>query len=171
MDKKEKINAVRPRFLIETHLSVDEIEELLKSELKRQNYPCYGSVAYGYSVIKISKKMQHFWSPQLSLSMELEGDKTSIRGLYGPKPSVWTMFMFLYTILGFSTLITAMVGLAKLSLEKPAEILWLVPIGLLLILVTYIASANGKKIGKNHLQILHHFFEKATNLKAIDNIG
>ena len=171
MKNAEKIRAVRPRFLIETKLTIAEIEELLKAELKKQNYPCYGSVAYGYSVIKISKKMQHFWSPQLSLSMEQEVEKTTIRGLYGPKPSVWTMIMFLYAILGFSTLIVTMVGLTKLSLEKPAEILWFAPIGLLLILLTYIASTNGKKLGKDHLQILHHFFEKATNLKAIDQIN
>ena len=102
--------------------------------------------------------------------MEQEGSETTVRGLYGPKPSVWTMFIFLYSIIGFSTLIVSMVGLTRYSLDKPSEILWLVPVGLLLIVGIYFASAAGKKIGKEQLQILHHFFESATNLKVNDDL-
>lgn len=159
---------IRPRFLISTDLSIEELEELLKRAIKRQTHPCYGSVSYGYAVIKISKKLQHFWSPQLSISMEQEGSKTTVRGLYGPKPSVWTMFIFFYSIIGFSTLIVLMVGLTRYSLDKPIEIIWLVPVGLLLIVGIYFGSAAVKKIGKEQLQILHHFFESATNLKVDD---
>jgi len=167
---KDPAIVIRPRFLISTDLSIEELENLLKSEIKRQTYPCYGSVSYGYAVIKISKKLQHFWSPQLSISMEQEGSETTVRGLYGPKPSVWTMFIFFYSIIGFSTLIVAMVGLTRYSLDKPSEILWLVPVGLLLIIGVYFGSAAGKKIGKEQLQILHHFFESATNLKVNDHL-
>ena len=168
----EKDNAivVRPRFIISTDLPIGKLEELLKAELGKQTYPCYGSIAYGYAVIKISKKLQHFWSPQLSISMEQEGSKTTIRGLYGPKPSVWTMFIFFYSIIGFSTLIVSMIGLTRLTLEKPSEILWLAPVGILLLIGTYFGSTTGKKIGKDQLQILHHFFEDATNLKVDDKL-
>jgi hypothetical protein len=172
--KKEDPNkaiVVRPRFLISTKESIESLELKLKDELKKQNYPCYGSVAYGYAVIKISKKMQHFWSPQLGITMEQEGDETIVRGLYGPKPSVWTMLMFFYSILGFCALILSMVGFTRMSLDKPAEILWWVPVCLLVILVIYFASVNGKRIGKEQLYILHHFFQSATGLKANDQIA
>lgn len=168
--EKDNVIVVRPRFLIRTDLSIGKLEELLKAELKKQNYPCYGSIAYGYAVIKISKKLQHFWSPQLSISMEQEESTTIVRGLYGPKPSVWTMFIFFYSIIGFSTLIVAMVGLTRLSLEKSSEILWLAPVGILLLALIYLGSTTGKKIGKDQLQILHQFFENATSLKVDDQL-
>ena len=59
-----------------------------------------------------------------------------------------------------------MVGLTRYSLDKPIEIIWLVPVGVLLIVGIYFGSAAGKKIGQEQLQILHHFFESATNLKV-----
>lgn len=112
------------------------------------------------------KTEQHFWSPQLTVTVEEIENKTEIRGLYGPKPSVWTMFVFFYCIMGFLALISAMVGFANLSLEKPAGILWLSPIFLVLFFSIYLVSNFGQKLGKDQLVILHNFFEKALDIKV-----
>jgi hypothetical protein len=47
--------------------------------------------------LKIPKTQQHFWSPQLHLKV-LETSQTSctIKGVFGPSPKVWTLFMFFH---------------------------------------------------------------------------
>ncbi|MDC1451284.1 hypothetical protein N8371_02550 [Vicingaceae bacterium] len=117
-------------------------------------------------MIHILKQDQHFWFPQLTVTVEEVEGITEIRGLFGPKPSVWTMFIFFYCIVGFLTIISTMVGLSNLSLDKPAGILWLTPVLILLFLSIYLVSNFGKKLGKDQLVILHNFFEKALNIKV-----
>ena len=49
--------------------------------------------------IRFPKQEQHFWSPQLHLEINEEGEeKSTVNGLFGPKPNVWTMFMFFHFI-------------------------------------------------------------------------
>ena len=47
--------------------------------------------------IKFPKDKQHFWSPQLHLEINKVDDNSStLHGLFGPNPTVWTLFMFLH---------------------------------------------------------------------------
>lgn len=156
---------LRPRFRFISKYSVEEIEQQLRATLLSQLYPCTGSVRHGFATINISKQDQHFWSPQLTISIEETEEGTSVRGLYGPKPSVWTLFIFFYTLIGFGAIISAMIGFSNLSLDKAAGILWLSPILLLLFLSLFGVSRMGKKLGKEQMQILHLFIETACKQK------
>ena len=53
--------------------------------------------------IKYPKEKQHFWSPQLHLEIDkVDDNKSLLHGLFGPNPTVWTMFMFLhFMVAGF----------------------------------------------------------------------
>lgn len=47
--------------------------------------------------IRKSEKNRPFWSPQLQIEItEIEEHSSSISGLVGPNPTVWTLFMFLH---------------------------------------------------------------------------
>ena len=51
--------------------------------------------------IKLPKREQHFWSPQLHLEITEKDENTcSLHGFFGPNPTVWTMFMFLHVAVG-----------------------------------------------------------------------
>ncbi len=166
----EKIIHIRPRFHVQVENSVEEVQQLVSTTIKSHEFPCTGSIKHGFGTINIIKEEQHFWSPQLTVTVEEVDGKTEIRGLYGPKPSVWTMFIFFYCILGFLTIISAMVGFSNLSLDKPAGILWLTPVFMILFLSIYLVSNFGKSIGKNQLIVLHNFFESSLGLKIEDHI-
>ena len=166
----DKIIHIRPRFHLQVNNSIEEVQQLVSITIKSNEFPCTGSVKHGFGVINILKQDQHFWSPQLTVTVEEVEGNTEIRGLYGPRPSVWTMFIFFYCIVGFSTIISAMVGFSNLSLDKPAGILWLTPVFILLFFSIYLVSNFGKKLGKDQLVILHNFFEKSLNIKVEDLI-
>lgn len=155
---------IRPRFEIETEHSVQEVSTKIKEGLKREDAPCKGRIKHGHGAFYLPMEEQHYWSPQLSFTLEELGEGSLLRGVYGPRPGVWTMFVFFYAAIGFITMIILIVGLSYWTLDKPAYILWLVPFLLLIFLSLYLVSHFGQKMGRDQMIILHHFMEDCTGL-------
>lgn len=94
----ENLNEVvlRPRFKIELnrlHTSVLEAFEAKRLDQKQ----FIVSRVDDHVFIKLPKAQQQFWSPQLHLEInDLENNKSQLYGLFGPNPTVWTLFMFLH---------------------------------------------------------------------------
>ena len=156
---------VRPRFQIETSMSADEILTKIKSGLSSPNASCRGEINHGYATLFLPPEEQHYWSPQLSLNMEELEEGTLLRGLYGPRPGVWTMFVFFYAIIAFAIVIIGVIGLSNLSLDESGAILWGVPILLLIFLTLYLVAYTGQKMARGQMNILHDFLEESTGLK------
>lgn len=154
-------HGIRPRFKFIIDDSVENISNKINNYIKHPDSPCIGKVVYGHAVLEVPKKDQHYWSPQLSLSIHEneDGEGTMIRGLYGPRPTVWTMFIFFYTAIGFASLIISIVGFSRMSLGKPSAILWFLPVLILIFLTLYLVANYGKKMGHDQMEILHHFVE------------
>lgn len=111
--------------------------------------------------IKFPKKEQHFWSPQLHLEINKEGeDEAMVHGLFGPNPTVWTMFMFFHFIVaglffgfGIWAYTNATLGntyVMQLCLALFMVVLWF---------VLYIAGRLGKAKGKPEMYKLHGFMK------------
>jgi hypothetical protein len=158
------IHQVRPRFRVETKISMSELTDRINTALKSGSAPCRGFVKNGHGRLTIPPQDQHYWSPQLSLSMEEEDGTTIIRGLYGPRPTVWTMFVFFYAAIGFAILIISLIGASYVTLEKSASILWAVPILVVVFLSLYLVAYSGKKLGYDQIVTLHGFIEECTGL-------
>jgi len=155
---------VRPRFKVHTTHSIDQLVDQIQSKLKQENASCLGQVHVMGGTLSVPLEQQHYWSPQLSLSFEETESGTILRGLYGPRPSVWGMFVFFYSIIGVGTLIAATIGFSMLSLGKPSPILWAVPVLVLIFLSLFLVSYSGQKVGKKQMIILHRFLEESTGL-------
>ena len=156
---------VRPRFQIETSYPVDEVAEMIKSALEKEDATCHGSIRHGFATLYLPAEEQHYWSPQLTLTLEETDAGSLLRGLYGPRPAVWTMFVFFYALIGFIILIVGILGLSYLTLDKPAGILWLIPVLVLIFLTLYLVAFFGQKLGHNQMVTLHTFVEESTGLR------
>lgn len=126
-----------------------------------------GLVSENYAVIKIPPTERHYWSPQLTLTIEPYGHKKVIfvRGLYGPKPSVWAAFFMSYAALGVISLFVGVYGLSQIMLEKPAPILWVIPALGGVALILYLIAQAGQKVGAEQMFRIHHFYEELFNDK------
>lgn len=149
---------IRPRFQVEISHSVEEIEAVIQSHLAQDTAPCLGRVQHGHGTITLPIEEQHYWSPQLSLSIEETDEGSLVRGVYGPRPSVWTMFVFFYALIGFAAMMVAIIGFSYYSLGKTeGKILWLLPVLVLGFLTLYLVSYFGQKLGREQISTLHHF--------------
>lgn len=119
------------------------------------------SIRHDHILISIRPEFLHFWSPQLDITCEATEAGTEIRGLYGPDPHVWTLFLFGYGAIAILATFAAIVGITLYSLDMPAWILWSLPAIAALALGMYIASQLGQKLGAAQTFELHHFLEGA----------
>jgi len=92
---------------------------------------------------------------------KVDENKTIVRGLVGPRHTLWATFMVLYTfgLAGFT--ICAVIGGAMLSIGKSGMLLYISPIFLLIFIGTYVAGRIGRKIGEDQTKIIHDFVMEA----------
>tara|TARA_R110000868_G_scaffold304437_9_gene565116 strand:+ start:26567 stop:27088 length:522 start_codon:yes stop_codon:yes gene_type:complete len=155
-----KFRRIRPRVRFESELNSEQFLEVIKERLSITSDKFEGQILPGYATFYPLQKDQHFWSPQLTLSIEETESGSLIRGLYGPKPSVWTMFMFFYSFIGFITMIAIMISLSYWSLGHESLIFWSVPALILLFLSLYLVAYIGQKFGHKQMVYLHKFLEE-----------
>ena len=151
---------LRPRFRQTVPL---EMEEILKRCTTAKNAPdagCRTSIIDHHIILRRPPGERHYWSPQLSLELEAQREGTLIRGLYGPKPAVWTMFMFFYSAVGFFTLMGLMYGLSQTMISQPPWALWTFPTGVLIILVIYLIARTGRNMGRDQMHTLHQYYNE-----------
>lgn len=156
---------VRPRFKVALSKSPDLVKNCLQSELSQAEKNVYGTVIDGHATIHLPKSDQHYWSPQLTLSFEPIAQGTLLRGMYSPRPEVWTMFVLFYAIIGFAALIISVVGYSRWSIGQSAAIVWVVPVLLGVFLTLYLVSFFGQKMGRKQIVDLHTFVERALDVK------
>ena len=109
--------------------------------------------------IRLPKHKQHFWSPQLHLEVnELDNQSSMLHGLFGPNPTVWTLFMFVHFFVAGMFIAFGIWSYTNWKLEKPYGI----PLGLMILMIfvwigLYVAGRMGRSIGKPEMHQLHDF--------------
>ena len=90
-------------------------------------------------------------------------DDTILRGHYGPSPTVWTLYVFIYAILGLLILIATVIGFANMSIGNSGMILIVVPFLLISFLSFYFTSHYGQKKASHQIEELETFFNECLN--------
>jgi len=158
---------IRPRFRQEINASFEEIQERIKKALEKQEKP-YATVFLPNQItLRIPPEDRHFWSPQLSITLEQQEQGTLVRGLYGPNPSIWALFFFAYASLAIIILFAGMVVLSQISLGMEAPLWWAIPVCAALILIIYLIAQTGQKLGAQEMFDLHHFYENTLGEKVM----
>ena len=155
---------VRPRFQVLSSDEPEVVEGKIRQGLEMEAAPCQGKVHSGYVSLYFPFEEQHYWSPRLTVSIEEQEEGSLLRGLYGPRPAVWTMFVFFYSVIAFALVVVSIIGFSSRSLGNPAPILWLVPVLIIAFLSLYLVAYFGQQKGHDEMMVLHTFLEKSTGL-------
>ncbi len=157
---------IRPRFRITTDLSIAEVQQTIHNKLNEEGSPCIGVIVPGFITLKIPSRQRHFWSPQLTLHIEKEDDKTLIRGLYGPNPTVWAIFTLGFGATAILGLFALVLGLSQITLNYNPWAIWLLPGLGIVAIILYLASQTGQKLGVEQTFEIHHFFQESLGVKV-----
>ncbi len=157
---------LRPRYRYRSRLSAKQIREkiigALKDEGRNTRNIQQRSTAH-HLILSYPKEHKHFWSPILDINLEPRPDNTSlVRVLIGPEPSIWTMFMFFYTLGGLAIIMGMIFGFSQYMLGKGSWYFILIPAGLMLVGFLFFAALAGKRKANSQMHELKIFVEKAT---------
>lgn len=124
--------------------------------------------------VKIPEEILHYWSPELQLEISENPfkddeftdhpEKTVVRGFIGPKSTVWTMFMFFYIAFGGLLLGGTIYGSSQQMLEMVATGYWYALLGGIGLLITFMASQIGQKMGEEQTTILLNLIDRSKEL-------
>lgn len=119
----EKQIQLRPRFekvVPKSVLAITDTAKNLKNSLK-PNFII--NTLDEHIWIYIGKENKKVYSPHLHLELEeLENGDTKAKGLYGPEPGLWTMFIFLHFAVAGIFIIFAVFAYSNMSLGQPSGI-------------------------------------------------
>lgn len=153
-------SGLRPRCRIVTKNSPTIVLQQINDKLKDQNLDLKGQVVQEHAFIRIPEQKQHYWSPELHVWAREQDGETIVYGVMGPKPKIWTMFMFFYTGVLTLTFFGSSYGIIQLMLGIKADFLWSIPLGLLAIAIVFAAAKYGQYKGKEQTDLLKGFLEE-----------
>ena len=156
---------LRPRFNMDLPKSNETVLSVFEN-LKNTQTEFIVSRVDDHVFIRIPKHKQHFWSPQLHLEInETEDGKCKLHGLFGPNPTVWTLFMFLHFCVGMIFLGFGIWGYSNWALETDYGIQLGVCISMIILwFALYFMGRAGRAKGKKDMILLHEFMKSNLQL-------
>lgn len=153
MNRDEKHNSelfLRPRFSIEYDRKISDVLQTVFQNIENVKTDYKTKVSDNHFFIDVADTDAHFWSPQLHFEIVEEENRTKIKGLFGPKPQVWTLFMFIHfavatAFFGFSILFYVNNRLNKNIVFSVVMLVALPIVWFLLYFLGQIGKERGKK--------------------------
>ena len=165
IEKRNSEISLRPRFSIDIQENSENLLKRITNYLKSDECIYKNRVVDGHVFIDIPEKKSHFWSPQLHFEvLEVDKNSSTLKGLFGPKPQVWTLFMFVHFVVATMFLGFGVMTYVRYRLDENLifPIAMLVALPLIWVLL-YFLGKIGKGTGKKQMKELHDFLISIIN--------
>lgn len=154
----------RPRFKVKTKKSNEKISLAFRRVYALHKKVLSLSTQGDSMIFSFKSSVDKFYAPQLQVRWEKDDDDFSlyiIRGLFSPKPAIWTFFMFLY-FLGFTVFgFFGAFWFVQQKIDLSSDLSLWAWVGLFILVLTYSASTIGKYLAKKETKYLRNFAERA----------
>jgi hypothetical protein len=145
---------IRPTFAIPLSKGADESMTVLRERLEGSNWSECSKSKGRCAEFFVKREDRRLWSPYLSVQVEPKERGALLRGRFGPPPEMWTLFMFLYTAVGFLSLMGLMLGFVQWQSGMEAWGFWGVYIGVPGLILLYGISAAGQRLSSHQMEEL-----------------
>jgi hypothetical protein len=153
---------LKPRFKLRFKESEQEILTEFKENLALPECPYTSKIVNQHIVIDVPENEEHFWSPQLYVEIEREDDLTIVKGILGPKPKIWTFFMFLHFIVAILFFVFFVIAYSRWSLDQEYTFSLIMCVLMPVVWVgLYLFGQLGKKFGHDQMVGLHQLLLRA----------
>lgn len=153
---------VRPRYRrISSLPSCQVIDEILEGLIAKKGVA--GSTLENHAYLRIPDEDQHYWSPEFHVTVEKLEEGSLVRGVVGPKPKVWTMFMFFYSAVIVLFFLGTAMGVSQWMLKMDSPMLWSIPACILLWILIVVAAKFGQYKGQKQMERLWQFLDDAVD--------
>jgi hypothetical protein len=158
------ITHIRPRFKLIVAQSQDKVMANIREMLAKKPAHIQGHIIDHHVILDIVGEEVHYWSPQLNFRIEKDEDKleqTIVAGLIGPRPGVWTLFVFIYFAIALAGFVLFSIGMSKWLLGGYSHMIWALPVAVLAMLSAYRVGKYGESLAEQQTEILKGFVREA----------
>ena len=156
---------LRPRFKMNLDQNNQTILKLFEA-FKASQKDFLVTRVDNHVFIRLPKNKQHFWSPELHLEInEIDASSSMLHGLFGPKPSVWTMFMFFHFVVAGLFIAFGIWAYSNWSLKTDFTLQMAMMIFMVVLWIgLYVGGRLGKATGKDQMHELHDFMKEVLKI-------
>jgi hypothetical protein len=158
------LGEIRPRFYLKTATEVETCLENVEDSLKKD--PTVSGFRSGELIfLKNPANVRHYWSPEMTVRIEKSESKefTRVCCLIGPKQTVWFMFTLIYAAISIITFFASIMGFVQYSSHGSSAVLWMLPIGIVLLSSVFVVAKFGQKKGRDQMLHLVSFIYHSLN--------
>ncbi|MFK8105200.1 MAG: hypothetical protein AB8G15_21990 [Saprospiraceae bacterium] len=158
------ITHIRPRFSIAVPHTQEKLMDRIEQLLKHTPDGIHGYIVGTHIILDVVGEDVHYWSPQLNFRVESNDENANhavVSGLIGPRPPVWTLFVFIYFSVGITGFFVSSYGFSKLLLGSYSHFLLAFPIAIIFMLTAYRVGKYGESLAKDQMEILKQFVRDA----------
>lgn len=146
---------LRPRFDLIVAVEPNDVLRRLDTVLRDPSAAVTGKVFASSAVLTVPPDAVHFWSPQLSVSVDPHLPSGSVvHGLFGPRPTIWSLFVALYVGIAFAGSMGVIYGWAEWTLGGSGMALWSGPTAAAAAALVYAAGQMGRRLGMEQMRQL-----------------
>ncbi len=164
---------LRPRFKFDVETNSEKLLLAFEEQKNKQSDFVVTRID-DHVFIRFPKREQHYWSPQLHLEInEKAEDKNTatVYGLFGPNPTIWTMFMFLHFVIAGLFIAFGIWAYTNMSLDKSYAVQLFLTLFMVIIWFTlYFIGRVGKSKGVPDMYKLHGFMRDTFRERGIHSL-
>jgi hypothetical protein len=136
---------LRLRFYKDVAETADVIRQKFENYKNNSTEDCHLKIKHNHIWMNIPEGKREYWSPHLHLELEpKDNNGTHIRGLFGPEPTLWTLFMFLHFMVAGIFVIFSGIAYSNYVLKQPTTMNLVVMI--LMVVVWFLLYFIAKQI-------------------------
>jgi hypothetical protein len=158
MDAKNEIR-LRLRFYKDLDENIENVREKFENFKKNCTQDCHLKMKHNHIWMNMPDAKRKYWSPHLHLELESKYEnETHIRGLFGPEPNLWTLFMFLHFVVAGIFIIFSVIAYSNYFLKQPYSMNLIVM--LLMIIVWFLLYFIARQIRYKGYEQMNELEEK-----------
>jgi len=120
-----------------------------------------------WAELYVPAKETRLWSPCLSIRMDDAEVGSSLHGRFGPRPEVWTFFMFLYVLIAFLTLFGSILAYVQWASNEPAWGLWSLWVGVPALALMHVAAWVAQRRSRSQMAQLRAELEEVVRSEGL----
>lgn len=153
----------RPRFKVYTLKTKEKFISKIQKHLARHEGKLDGYANGEVAMIRVVTDQDQYWKPEVQIRIEQDennGNFLAVRGVIGPRPNVWTLFMFMYGFAGALFVTMGTFVLSEYIVKGESNWLWSLFLAAGIALTAFLASKIGQYISRDQLKTLYSFIDE-----------
>ncbi len=150
---------IRPKCKIKIGIQPETFVEEIRTSLTKTS-SIVGKIIDNYIYLKIPEKDQHYWSPEMRISIKKGDVGSTVTAIVGPNGKVWATFLIFYGLAIMLLIFGGSLGISQWMLDIDSFWIWSIPVSVVLYVFIIIAAKYGQRLGHDQHLRLRYFLDE-----------